>query len=45
LDVAVESLKQMGFLDEFTHRDQTYYKLTPKAKQIFFGEMQTGRVQ
>jgi len=45
LDVAVESLKQMGFLEEFTHKDQIYYKLGPKAIKIFFSQIQEGKVQ
>ena len=45
LDVAVESLKQMGFLEEFSHKDQVYYKLSAKAVSVFFNEMKSGRIQ
>lgn len=45
LDVAVESLRQMGFLEEFTHKDQIYYKLSQKAVAVFFNEMKQDRVQ
>lgn len=45
LDVAIEGLKQMGYVEEFAHKDQVYYKLSQKAIAVFFSEMKSGRVQ
>jgi hypothetical protein len=35
----------MGYIEEFTHKDQIYYKLSAKAVAVFFSEMKSGRVQ
>ena len=44
LDVAVESLKQMAFVEEYASGGQQFYKLTPKGVAIFFSQAK-GRIQ